>query len=136
MHELTFARSEIRKECRWMAYVDGFVVPVPKKSLDDYRRMARKAGKIWREHGALEFRECVADDVKVGKWTSFPRSVKLKPNETVVFSWITFKSRAHRDRVNAKVMKDKRLGTMMDGKRMPFDGKRMIYGGFKVLVEA
>ena len=119
-----------------MAYVDGFVVPVPKKSLDDYRRMARKAGKIWREHGALEFRECVADDVKVGKWTSFPRSVKLKPNETVVFSWITFKSRAHRDRVNAKVMKDKRLGTMIDGKRMPFDGKRMIYGGFKVLVEA
>ncbi len=118
-----------------MAYVDGFVVPVPKKSLDVYRRMARKAGKIWREHGALEFRECVADDVKVGKRTSFPRSVKLKPNETVVFSWITFKSRADRDRVNAKVMKDKRLAAMMSGKDMPFDGKRLIYGGFKVLVE-
>jgi uncharacterized protein YbaA (DUF1428 family) len=118
-----------------MAYVDGFVVPVPKKSLDVYRRMARNAGKIWREHGALEFRECIADDVKVGKLTSFPRSVKLKPNETVVFSWITYKSRAHRDRVNARVMKDKRLAEMMDGKAMPFDAKRMIYGGFKVLVE-
>ena len=90
-------------------YVDGFVVPVPKSKLDAYRRMARKAGKIWREHGALEFRECVADDVKMGKVTSFPRSVKRKPSETVVFSWIVFKSRAHRDRVNAKVMKDPRL---------------------------
>jgi uncharacterized protein YbaA (DUF1428 family) len=118
-----------------MAYVDGFVVPVPKKQLQAYRRLAKQAGKVWREHGALEFRECVADDVKVGKWTSFPRSVKLKPNETVVFSWITYKSRAHRDRVNAKVMKDKRI-TSMDPKSMPFDGKRMIYGGFKVLVEA
>ena len=106
-----------------------------RSSLDVYRRMARKAGKIWREHGALEFRECVADDVKVGKRTSFPRSVKLKPNETVVFSWITFKSRADRDRVNAKVMKDKRFAAMMSGKDMPFDGKRLIYGGFKVLVE-
>jgi uncharacterized protein YbaA (DUF1428 family) len=119
-----------------MPYVDGFVVPVPKKQVQAYRRLAQKAGKIWKEYGALEFRECVADDVKKGKWTSFPRSVKLKPSETVFFSWIVFKSRAHRDRVNAKVMKDKRLGTMMDGKRMPFDGKRMIYGGFKVLVEA
>jgi uncharacterized protein YbaA (DUF1428 family) len=119
-----------------MAYVDGFVVPVQKRSVQAYRRMARKAGKIWREHGALEFRECIADDVKVGKFTSFPRSVKLKPNETVVFSWITYKSRAHRDRVNAKVMKDKRLAEMMDRKAMPFDAKRMIYGGFKVLVAA
>ena len=119
-----------------MAYVDGFVVPVQKRSIQAYRRMARKAGKIWREHGALEFRECIADDVKVGKRTSFPRSVKLKPNETVVFSWITYKSRAHRDRVNAKVMKDKRLAEMMDRKAMPFDAKRMIYGGFKVLVAA
>ena len=119
-----------------MAYVDGFIVPVPKKSLAAYRRMARQAGKVWREHGALEFRECVADDVKKGKWTSFPRSVKLKPNETVVFSWIAYKSRAHRDRVNAKVMKDKRLANMMDVKSIPFDAKRMIYGGFKVLVEA
>jgi uncharacterized protein YbaA (DUF1428 family) len=118
-----------------MAYVDGFVVPVPKKQLQAYRLLAKQAGKVWREHGALEFRECVADDVKVGKWTSFPRSVKLKPSETVVFSWITYKSRAHRDRVNAKVMKDKRI-TSMDPKTMPFDGKRMIYGGFKVLVEA
>lgn len=119
-----------------MTYVDGFIVPVPKKSLDAYRRMARKAGKIWREYGALEFRECVAEDVKVGKWTSFPRSVKLKPGETVVFSWIVYKSRKDRDRINAKVMKDPRLAGMMDPKAMPFDMKRMIYGGFEVLVDA
>ncbi|MGH7549306.1 MAG: DUF1428 domain-containing protein [Gemmatimonadota bacterium] len=119
-----------------MPYVDGFVIPVPEKSLDAYRRMARKAGKVWREHGALEFRECVGDDVKPGKLTSFPQSVKLKHGETVVFSWITFKSRAHRDRVNAKVMKDPRLAKMMDSKSMPFDSKRMIYGGFKVMVDA
>jgi uncharacterized protein YbaA (DUF1428 family) len=118
-----------------MAYVDGFVVPVPKKKLEAYRRLARKAGKIWREHGALEFKECIADDVKVGKWTSFPRSVKLKRGETVVFSYIVYKSRAHRDKVNAKAMKDKRFAGM-DMKSMPFDGKRMIYGGFKMLVEA
>jgi uncharacterized protein YbaA (DUF1428 family) len=119
-----------------MAYVDGFIVPVPKKNLVDYRKIARKAGKVWREHGALDYRECVADDVKVGKLTSFPRSVKMKPNETVVFSWITYKSRKHRDRVNAKVMKDPRLAAMMDPKAMPFDGKRMIYGGFEVFVSA
>jgi len=119
-----------------MTYVDGFIVPVPKKSLEAYRRMARKAGKIWREFGALEFRECVADDVKVGKWTSFPRSVKLKRGETVVFSWITYKSRKDRDRINAKVMKDPRLADMMDMKAMPFDAKRMIYGGFEVVVDA
>ena len=119
-----------------MAYVDGFVVPVPKKSVPAYRAMARKAGKVWREYGALEFRECLADDVKVGKWTSFPRSVKLKSGETVVFSWILYKSRAHRDRVLAKVMKDPRLAKMMSAKPMPFDAKRMIYGGFKVLVAA
>jgi uncharacterized protein YbaA (DUF1428 family) len=118
-----------------MAYVDGFIVPVPKKKLGAYRSLARKAGKIWREHGALDFKECVADDVKKGKWTSFPRSVKLKPSETVVFSYIVYKSRAHRDKVNAKVMKDKRFAGM-DMKDMPFDGKRMIYGGFKVLVDA
>jgi uncharacterized protein YbaA (DUF1428 family) len=117
-----------------MAYVDGFVVPVPRKSLKAYRSMAQKAGKVWREHGALEFREWVADDVKVGKWTSFPRSVKLKSGETVVFSYITYKTRAHRDRVNAKVMKDPRLAKMMNPKEMPFDGKRMIFGGFKSLV--
>jgi uncharacterized protein YbaA (DUF1428 family) len=97
--------------------------------------MARKAGKIWREHGALDYKECVADDVKPGKHTSFPQSVKLKPGETVMFSWIVYKSRAHRDRVNAKVMKDKRLKPMMDPKAMPFDGKRMFWGGFKVLVD-
>jgi len=118
-----------------MQYVDGFVVPVLKRKVDAYRRMARKAGKIWREHGALAFRESVADDVKWGKRTSFPRSVKLKAGETVVFSYIVYKSRADRDRVNAKVMKDKRLAAMMDPKGMPFDAKRMIYGGFKTLVD-
>jgi len=118
-----------------MAYVDGFIVPVPKKKLAAYRRMAREGGKIWREHGALEFRECVADDVKWGKRTSFPRSVKLKAGETVMFSFIVYKSKADRNRVNAKVMKDKRLASMMDPKSMPFDAKRMIYGGFKVLVD-
>ena len=116
-------------------YVDGFVVPVPKSKLQAYRSMARKAGKIWREHGALEYRECVGDDVKVGKLTSFPRSVKLKKNEVVWFSWILYKSRGERDRVLKKVMADKRLKSMMDPKAMPFDGKRMIYGGFKVLVD-
>ena len=118
-----------------MSYVDGFVVPVPKRKLNAYRRMAQKAGKIWREHGALEVIECVADDVKPGKHTSFPQSVKLKPGETVVFSWILYKSRAHRDRVLAKVMKDPRLAGMMEAKAMPFDGKRLIYGGFKILVD-
>ena len=111
-------------------YVDGFVLPVPKRNLDAYRRQARKAGKIWREHGALEYRECVAEDVQMGEVTSFPRSVQR--GETVVFSWIVFKSRAHRDRVNAK---DPRLADMMDPKAMPFDGKRMIYGGFNVVVD-
>jgi len=119
-----------------MSYVDGFVVPVPKRKLKAYRSMARKAGKVWRDHGALEYKECVADDVKWGKRTSFPRSVKQKPAETVVFSYIVYQSRAHRDRVNAKVMKDKRIAPMMDLKALPFDAKRMIYGGFKVLVEA
>lgn len=117
-----------------MAYVDGFVLPVPKRKLDAYRRMARKAGKVWREHGALDFKECVADDVKRGKWTSFPRAVKLKPGETVWFSWIAFRSRRDRDRVNAKVMKDKRVAGM-NMKDMPFDARRMIYGGFKVMVD-
>ena len=119
-----------------MQYVDGFVVPVPKKKLNAYRRMVQKAGKVWREHGALEFVECVADDVKPGKWTSFPQSVKLKAGETVVFSYIVYKSRAHRDRVNAKAMKDRRLADMMDPNAMPFDGKRMFWGGFRILVDA
>ncbi|HSQ01264.1 MAG TPA: DUF1428 domain-containing protein [Candidatus Dormibacteraeota bacterium] len=115
-------------------YVDGFVVPVPRKNVATYRTLARKAGKVWREHGALAYIECVADDVKPGKYTSFPQSVKLKPNEVVWFSWIVYKSRRHRDAVVAKVMKDPRLGGMPPS-AMPFDGKRMIYGGFKVAVE-
>jgi uncharacterized protein YbaA (DUF1428 family) len=119
-----------------MPYVDGFIVAVPKKNLQAYVRMAKKAGKVWREHGALDYREWVAEDVKVGKRTSFPRSVKLKPDETVVFSWITYKSRAHRGRVNKKMMADKRLADMMNPKTLPFDAKRMIYGGFESLVKA
>ena len=118
-----------------MKYVDGFVVPVPKKNLAAYRKMARLCGKVWREHGALEYTECVADDVKPGKHTSFPQSVKLKADEVVVFSFIVFKSRAQRDRINAKVMSDPRLKSMMNPKAMPFDGKRMFFGGFKTLVE-
>ena len=119
-----------------MRYVDGFVLPVPKKNLQAYRRLAQKAGKIWREHGALEFRECVGEDLDVKMGAPFPRRIKLKPGETVMFSWIGFKSRAHRDRVNAKVMKDPRLANMCDPKNMPFDVKRMSYGGFKILVDA
>ena len=118
-----------------MRYVDGYVLPVPKKNIEQYRRIARKAGKIWREHGALEYRECVGDDLDVKMLVPFPRRVRLKRGETVVFSWIVFKSRADRDRVNAKVMKDPRLAGM-DPASMPFDHKRMLYGGFKVLVEA
>ncbi len=118
-----------------MSYVDGFVLPVPTKNLAAYRKLARKAGKIWREHGALEYIECVADDVKPGKVTSFSQSVKLKAGETVVFSWIVYNSRAHRDRVNAKVMKDPRLAGMMDPRALPFDGKRMFWGGFRGIVE-
>ena len=114
-------------------YVDGYVLPLPKKNLDAYRRMARKAGKIWREHGALEVCECVADDVKSGKVTSFPQSVKLKKGETVVFSWIVYTSRKHRDQVNAKAMNDPRLAKMGPDS-MPFDGKRMFWGGFKPIV--
>ncbi len=117
-----------------MSYVDGFIVPVPKKKLSTYRSIAKKAGKVWRDHGALEYYECVADDVKKGKWTSFPRSVKLKGGETVIFSWIVYKSRKDRDRVIKKVMNDPRLKKMMNPKAMPFDGKRMIYGGFKTFV--
>jgi uncharacterized protein YbaA (DUF1428 family) len=118
-----------------MKYVDGYVLPVPKKNLQAYRRLAQKAGKVWWEHGALEFRECVGDDLKVKMAMSFPRTIRLKRGETVVFSWIVFKSRTHRDAVNAKVMKDPRLAKMMDPKAMPFDSKRMVYGGFKVMVD-
>ena len=116
-------------------YVDGFVVPVPRRKLAAYRAIARKAGKVWREHNALEYRECVADDVKPGKYTSFPQSVKLKANEVVIFSWIVYKSRRQRDQVNGKVMKDPRLAAMMNPKKMPFDGKRMFWGGFKTFVD-
>ena len=116
-------------------YVDGFVIPVPEGNLGAYLDMARQAGKIWREHGALEFRECVADDVKMGEVTSFPRSVHLEEGETVVFSWIMFESREQRDRVNAEVMKDARFEEMMKSEAMPFDGQRMIYGGFSTAVE-
>jgi len=118
-----------------MAYVDGFVIAVPKKNLKAYQKIAKKAGKIWMEHGALDYKECVADDVKKGKLTSFPRSVLLKASEVVVFSYIVYTSRKDRDKINAKVMTDKRLAAMMSGKDMPFDGKRMIYGGFKTIVD-
>jgi uncharacterized protein YbaA (DUF1428 family) len=117
-------------------YVDGFIVPVPKKNMKAYLKMAKMCAKIWKEHGALEYRECVAEDVKMGKWTSFPRSVKMKPSETVVFSYIVYKTRKDRDKVNAKVMKDARLASMMNPKNTPFDAKRMIYGGFTVNVAA
>ena len=117
-------------------YVDGFVLPVPKRKLAAYLKMARKCGKVWREHGALEYRECVADDVKPGKVTSFPQAVKLKAGETVVFSWVVYRNRKQRDSVNAKVMKDPRLASMMDPKKLPFDGMRMFWGGFKTIIEA
>jgi uncharacterized protein YbaA (DUF1428 family) len=118
-----------------MSYVDGFVVPVPTSKLADYRRMANRAGRIWREHGALDYREWVADDVKPGKTTSFPQAVKLKAGETVVFAYVVYKNKRDRDRINKLVMADTRLADMMDPKKMPFDGKRMFWGGFKKLVE-
>jgi uncharacterized protein YbaA (DUF1428 family) len=118
-----------------MKYVDGFVLPIPKKHIQTYRRIAQKAGQVWLKHGALEYRECVGDDMNIKGVVPFPRTVRLKRGETVVFSWIVFKSRAHRDHVNGKVMKDPRIAKMMDSKSMPFDMKRMVYGGFKVLVE-
>jgi uncharacterized protein YbaA (DUF1428 family) len=118
-----------------MPYVDGFLLPLPAKNLQIYRRISRRAGKIWRDHGALEYRECAGDDLDVKFGVSFKQTIKLKPGETVVFSWIVFNSRAHRDRVNAKVMKDPRMGRMMGNAPMPFDVKRMAYGGFKVLVD-
>jgi len=117
-------------------YIDGFVLPVPKKKLQVYRRMAQKAGTIWREYGALDYRECVGDDLAVKMGIPFTRLTKLKAGETVVFSWILYKSRAHRDRVNAKVMKDPRIRNMCAPDAMPFDMKRMAYGGFKTFVKA
>ncbi len=119
-----------------MAYVDGFVLPVPKKNLTAYRRLSRKAGRVWRDHGALEYRECAGDDLDVKMGVSFKKLAKLKPGETVVFAFIVYESRAHRDRVNATVMKDPRVKEMMNEKSPPFDDKRMSYGGFKVVVDA
>ena len=119
-----------------MAYVDGFVIPMPKKNVDAYKRIARKAGKVWRELGALEYRECIGDDLNTKMGLPFPKMAKAKPGETVVFSWIVYRNRAHRDRVNAKVMKDPRIAKLMEGKAMPFDCKRMAYGGFTVAVDA
>ena len=117
-----------------MGYVDGFVLAVPKKNPAAYRSMARKAGKVWMEHGALSCIECAGDDVPMGKLTSFPQAVKLEKDETVAFSWIVYKSRAQRDRINKQVMADPRLASMLDPKALPFDGKRMIFGGFKSIV--
>lgn len=116
-------------------FVDGFVLPIPKKNIDAYRRISQKAGKVWREYGALEYRECVGDDLNVKSAAAFPRRARARPGETVLFSWIVYKSRAHRDRVNKKVMKDPRIAAMMNAKDMPFDVKRMSYGGFKVIVD-
>ena len=116
-----------------MAYIDGFLIPVPKKNAAKYKKMSTQAGKVWMDHGALEFHECVADDVMYGKYTSFPQGVKLKKGEQVWFSWIVYKSRKDRDRVNAKAMKDPRL--VCDPKAMPFDSKRMVFGGFKMVVD-
>ena len=119
-----------------MSYVDGFVIPMPKRNVAGYRRMARAAGKVWKDHGAVQYVECLGDDLNIKGVKTFPKQVKPKPGETIVFSWILYKSRTHRDRVNAKVMKDPRITRMMKNKAMPFDMKRMVYGGFKVLVEA
>jgi uncharacterized protein YbaA (DUF1428 family) len=117
-----------------MHYVDGMVTPVPKAKLAEYRRMSRLCGKVWMEHGALQYVECVGDDVKPGKSTSFPQAVKLKDGEVVMFSWIVYRNRRDRDRINKRVMADPRLAPMMDPKTMPFDGKRMFWGGFKQMI--
>ncbi|HAV62837.1 MAG TPA: DUF1428 domain-containing protein [Verrucomicrobiales bacterium] len=116
-------------------YVDGFIIPIAKKNLAAYPRLARLAAKVWKEHGALEYRECVGEDLQTKFGTPFTRLARARKNETVIFSWITFKSRAHRDKVNAKAMKDPRLAPMMDPKNVPFDNRRMSYGGFKMIVE-
>jgi len=116
-------------------YVDGFVVPVPRSKVTAYRRISQAAGKIWRKHGALEYRECMGDDLDVKFGLPFPKGIHVKPGETVFFSWILYKSKAHRDRVNAKVMADPRLAESCDPKKMPFDSARMLYGGFKILVD-
>jgi uncharacterized protein YbaA (DUF1428 family) len=119
-----------------MSYVDGFVIAIPKRNVEAYRQMAAQAGKIWRELGAVEYFECVGNDLKVQGVLPFPKLARLRKGETVVFSWILYKSKAHRDRVNAKILKDPRIAKMMEGKKMPFDMKRMAYGGFRVIVKA
>jgi uncharacterized protein YbaA (DUF1428 family) len=118
-----------------MRYVDGFVLAVPKARIEEYREFSRRAGEVWKEHGALDYVECVADDVPYGELTSFPRAVQAKEDETVVFAWIAYESREHRDAVNAKVMADPRIREQMDMTKAPFDGRRMIYGGFTTLLE-
>ena len=118
-----------------MSYVDGYLLPIPKDKIQAYRRLAKQAGEVWREHGALEYRECVGDDLEIEGMLSFPQGIQAQPDETIIFAWIVFKSKAHRDRVNAKVMQDPRLANMKP-EAMPFDHKRMLYGGFKLLVEA
>lgn len=118
-----------------MAYVDGFLLVVPEKNIEDYRKISKKAGKVWREYGALEYRECVGEDLDMKFGRPFPKLLKLKPGETAVFAWIVYKSKAQRDKVNAQVMKDPRLGNM-DPKKMPFDMKKMSMGGFEVIVDA
>ncbi len=119
-----------------MSYVDGYVIPVPKENLAAYRRMAARAARVWKDHGALDYREFVGEDLDVGFGMPFPRALGVRPGETVVFAWIIFRSRAHRDRVNARAVKDPRLADSMDPERMPFDPKRMVYGGFKALVKS
>jgi uncharacterized protein YbaA (DUF1428 family) len=126
--------STMQQESIMGQYIDGFVLPVPKSKVEAYKAFSEKAGAIWREHGARNYIECLADDVKPGKVTSFPQAVKLKDDETVVFAWIVYDSREHRDSVNAKVMKDPRMADM-DPKTFPFDGMRLIWGGFEVFVD-
>jgi uncharacterized protein YbaA (DUF1428 family) len=128
-------RVEKRRSRVMAKYVDGFLLPLPKKNVEAYRRMSQKAGKVWRELGALDYVECIGDDLDVKMGASFRKQARARPGETVVFSWIAYKSKAHRDRVNAKVMKDPRIASMMNDKSMPFDVKRMAYGGFKVIVD-
>ncbi|MBV6320679.1 DUF1428 domain-containing protein [Duganella violaceipulchra] len=118
-----------------MSYVDGFVIPVPKENVEAYKKMSLECGKVWKEFGALEFRECIGDDVPPGKVTSFPLSVDLQDGESVVFSWIVYANRAARDEINEKVMKDPRIAHFMDPKNMPFDGKRMVWGGFEMMID-
>jgi uncharacterized protein YbaA (DUF1428 family) len=124
-----------RRRPQMAGYVDGFVMPLPQSNIERYREVATTAGGVWIEHGALDYKECLAEDVQVGEVTSFPRSVKVEDDETVIFAWITYESREHRDEVNAKVMADERMKAMMDPAGQIADYKRMIYGGFEVIVD-